>query len=136
MTEPIAPSDELIDFLRTRSTLVMSAASDSGTSDLCLGLACLFDDRRVRLRAVFDRCSAAPLLGLIAGGWRRVAVVASRPSDLRTVQIKGGDAQVLTLPVVERGEVERAIADMRAEFARVGRVALRKVCSALRLSLF
>lgn len=112
--------DELARFLQIGSTLIVSAASDSGVPELCLGLACLVDADRRRVRAVFDRRSAAPLLALVAGGARRVASVSSRPTDLRTVQIKGDDATVQPLPAHERASVAEVVDLMCDEFARIG----------------
>lgn len=120
MPEPVPIDAELAAFLRSESTLVVSAGGASGVPELCLGLACLVDDGGRRLRAVFDRRSAGPLLELVAGGCRRVALVSSRPTTLRTIQVKGDDARLQPLAVDERGEVARAVAAMRAEFERVG----------------
>lgn len=117
---PVPIDPELAAFLSLESTLVVSAASASGVPELCLGLACLVDDGGRRLRAVLDRRSAEPLLALIGGGCRSVAMVCSRPSTLRTVQVKGADAQLEPLPATRRDEVARAVAVMREEFGRVG----------------
>jgi hypothetical protein len=120
MTASLAVNGEIAAFLRTESTVVVSAASPGGVPELCLGLACLIDADGRRLRAVFDQRSAGPLLDLVAGGCDRVALVGSRPTDLRTVQVKGHGATLEPLPVSERAEVARVLAAMRIEFGRVG----------------
>jgi hypothetical protein len=111
---------EIAAFLRTESSLVVSAANPGGVPELCLGLACLIDAEGRRLRAVFDQRSAGPLLGLVAAGCDRVAMVCSRPTDLRTVQVKGHGATLEPLSVGERAEVARVVAAMRVEFGRIG----------------
>jgi len=115
----VAIANELIDFLREKSTLVLAVANDGGVPELGLGLACLIDDDGRRLRAVFDRRHAVPLLDLVQAGRQAVALVCSRPTDLRTVQVKGRGARVEPLPVAERAEVDRVVRVMRHTFGLI-----------------
>jgi hypothetical protein len=120
LTNPLI-DDELVGFLRAGASLMLSAVAPNGVADLCMGLACLVDAPSGRLRVVFDRRTAAPLLELLeSSGSDRVALVASRPTDLRTVQIKGGSAQVQALPAAEHEEVQRATQALRLQFAQIG----------------
>lgn len=120
MSQPVTIDEALAAFLRHRTSLVLSAASGSGLPELCTGLACLVDDDGRGLSAVVDRRAAEPLLELVAGGCRRVAMVCCRPSTLRTVQVKGDGAFLEPLPAQRRAEVLDAVSGMHAEFDGIG----------------
>jgi hypothetical protein len=78
------------------------------------------DDDGQRLRIVFDRRGAGPLLALIGAGCDRVALAASHPSSMRTVQVKGHGARVEPLPIRDRDEVAHSVAALRVELGRIG----------------
>ncbi len=112
-------SEEIATFLATRASLVLSAASESLVPELCLAIACLPSPDRRRLRVIFDRRSAGPLLALIPGSGL-VALVGSQLITMRTVQVKGSGATIEPLPTTERPLVAESVARMGIEFEKIG----------------
>jgi len=122
VSEPDPPSpltDEIATFLQTRACLVLSAASESLIPELCLAVACLVSPDRRRVRVIFDRRSAGPLLALIPGPGP-VALVGSQLITMRTVQVKGSEAAIEPLPTTERPLVAESVARMAPEFDKIG----------------
>lgn len=122
MPETLPPSplsEEIAAFLETEACLVLAAASESLVPELCLGVACLVSPDRKRVRVVFDRRSAGPLLALVQGTGR-VALAGSQTLTMRTVQVKGGGAGLEPMPAAERPRVAEAVARMRLEFEKIG----------------
>jgi hypothetical protein len=116
---PSPLSEEIATFLETRASLVLSAASESLVPELCLAGACLASQDRRRLRVVFDRRSAGPLLALLPGSGL-VALAGSQLITMRTVQVKGSGASIEPLPTAERHLVAESVARMRIEFEKIG----------------
>ena len=117
--DPPSPlSEEIATFLQTRACLVLSAASESLVPELCLGVACLISPDRRRVRVVFDRRSAAPLLALLPGSGL-VALAGSQVLTMRTVQVKGTQASLEPMPAAERPLVAESVARMRLEFDKI-----------------
>lgn len=117
--DPLSPlSEEIAEFLQTRACLVLSAASESLVPELCLGVACLISPDRRRVRVVFDRRSAAPLLNLLPGTGL-VALAGSQVLTMRTVQVKGREASLEPTPAAERPQVAESVARMRVEFDKI-----------------
>lgn len=115
---PSPLSEEIAIFLQTRACLVLSAASESLIPELCLGVACLVSPDRRRVRVVFDRRSAAPLLALLPGSGL-VALAGSQVLTMRTVQVKGTGASLEPVPAAERPRVAESVARMRVEFDKI-----------------
>lgn len=117
--DPPSPlSEEIATFLQTRACLVLSAASESLIPELCLGVACLISPDRRRVRVVFDRRSAGPLLSLLPGSGL-VALAGSQVLTMRTVQVKGAQASLEPMPAAERPRVAESVARMRVEFDKI-----------------
>ena len=115
---PSPLTEEIAEFLETRACLVLAAASESLIPELCLGVACLVSADRLKVRVVFDRRSAAPLLTLLPGSGL-VALAGSQVLTMRTVQVKGVSASLEPLPAAERSRVAEAVARMRVEFDKI-----------------
>ncbi len=92
-------NEDLPSFLRSGASLMVATAGPSGVPELCMALACLVDAERSHWRIVLDAREAEPLLAVLRDGGDRLALVASRPSDLRTVQIKGCEARLQPQPL-------------------------------------
>jgi len=117
--DPPSPlSEEIATFLQTRACLVLSAASESLVPELCLSIACLISPDRRRVRVVFDRRSADPLLTLLPGSGL-VALAGSQVLTMRTVQVKGSQATLEPVPAAERTLVAESVARMRVEFDKI-----------------
>jgi hypothetical protein len=101
-------SQDIAAFLETRAI-----------PELCLGVACLVSPDRLRVRVVFDRRSAAPLLALLPGSGL-VALAGSQLLTMRTVQVKGASASIEPLPGAERTRVAESVARMRPEYDKIG----------------
>ena len=73
----------------------------------------------IRIDMILDEAVASSLLALVKAGRQEVALVASRPSDLRTVQIKGGEARLQPFQLSWLDELEQGVRGRRDELAKI-----------------
>jgi len=110
---------DLATFLTERVSLIVAVVADSGVPDLALALGCRVDVEAGRIDLILDEAVATSLLTLVKAGRQEVALVASRPSDLRTVQVKGGNARLQSFPLPWLDALEQGIRGRRDELAKI-----------------
>jgi len=110
----------LADFIGERCTLILSAAADSGVPDLCMALAVWIEAETGRLTLVLDARNTQAMQSLVRAGCSEVALVACRPSDLRTFQIKGHQPSIQMFPATGIDSVSASTRSRREELDRIG----------------
>lgn len=106
-------------FLRSGTTCIVSCSSDTGVPDVGMALACwpAGDDS---LEIALDAAEAASLLERLRQDKVRVAVVACRPTDLVTLQFKGGGVSFPPVDAEMLAALDTALAAAKSAFGRIG----------------
>ncbi len=118
---PAAPriDDELAGFLRSAVSIIAATRNAEHRPALVRAQGCRVDPGGGRLAVLVVACQADELLEDIRDN-RRVAVVFTRPSTHRSVQIKGEDAQVVPIASDDLALAAAYRDAMVAELALIG----------------
>jgi hypothetical protein len=106
-------------FLRSGTTCIVSCSSDTGVPDLGMALAC-WPGEDDSLEIALDALEAASLLERLRQDNVRVAVVACRPTDLVTMQFKGGGVSFPPVDAQMLAAMGAALAAIKSAFGRIG----------------
>jgi len=112
-------TDELIAFLQGGRLLALASCDAFLSPTIAPALACLVDEDKRTLTVLLSRKQAGRLLADIAGN-PHIALLASQPGQPQKLQLKGRDAQEVTLPANAQACIEAQREAIAAELLPLG----------------
>ena len=118
-TTAAALDEELAAFIQSGVSIVVAGRNDDMVGDVIRGCGCRVSADRRRVTVLVDPIRSDALLGDITSN-RMIAVVFSRPSTHRSIQLKGTDARRARVTAADQAAIDRSLAAWVAELVSIG----------------
>lgn len=115
--EPL--DEELAAFIQSGVSIVVAGRNDELVGDMIRGCGCRVSADRRRVTVLVDPMRSDALLGDITSNGM-IAVVFSRPSTHRSIQLKGTDARRARVTSADQAAIDRSLAAWVAELVSIG----------------
>ena len=110
---------ELAAFIQSGVSIVVAGRNDELVGDVIRGCGCRVSADRQRVTVLVDPMRSDALLHDITSNGM-IAVVFSRPSTHRSIQLKGTDARRARVTAADQAAIDRSLAAWVAELVSIG----------------
>ena len=118
-TTAAALDEELAAFIQSGVSIVVAGRNDDMVGDVIRGCGCRVSADRRRVTVLVDPIRSDALLDDITSNGM-IAVVFSRPSTHRSIQLKGTDARRARVTAADQAAIDRSLAAWVAELVSIG----------------
>lgn len=118
-TAAAALDEELAAFIQSGVSIVVAGRNDELIGDMIRGCGCRVSADRRRVTVLVDPMRSEALLEDI-GSNGMIAVVFSRPSTHRSIQLKGTDARRVRVTAADLAVIDHSLAAWVAELVSIG----------------
>ena len=118
-TTAAALDEELAAFIQSGVSIVVAGRNDDMVGDMIRGCGCRVSADRRRVTVLVDPIRSDALLDDITSNGM-IAVVFSRPSTHRSIQLKGTDARRARVTAADQAAIDRSLAAWVAELVSIG----------------
>ena len=118
-TTAAALDEELAAFIQSGVSIVVAGRNDEMVGDMIRGCGCRVSADRRRVTVLVDPIRSDALLDDITSNGM-IAVVFSRPSTHRSIQLKGTDARRARVTAADQAAIDRSLAAWVAELVSIG----------------
>ena len=118
-TTAAALDEELAAFIQSGVSIVVAGRNDELVGDMIRGCGCRVSADRRRVTVLVDPIRSDALLDDITSNGM-IAVVFSRPSTHRSIQLKGTDARRARVTAADQAAIDRSLAAWVAELVSIG----------------